>query len=129
MGDILRHVPDTRDIGVFPVTPAHLAEMLMMVEKGTISGKIAKTVFEDMVASGKMPQAIVAEKGLVQVSDSAALEQAIQEVLNAQADKVADYRSGNEKIFGFLMGQIMKATKGKANPQMVNDLLKKKLAG
>ena len=129
MGDILRHVPDTRDIGVFPVTPAHLAEMLMMVEKGTISGKIAKTVFEDMVASGKMPQAIVAEKGLVQVSDSAALEQAIQEVLDAQADKVADYRSGNEKIFGFLMGQIMKATKGKANPQMVNDLLKKKLAG
>jgi aspartyl-tRNA(Asn)/glutamyl-tRNA(Gln) amidotransferase subunit B len=129
MGDILRHVPDTRDIGVFPVTPAHLAEMLMMVEKGTISGKIAKTVFEDMVASGKMPQAIVAEKGLVQVSDSAALEQAIQEVLDAQADKVADYRSGNEKIFGFLMGQIMKATKGKANPQMVNDLLKKKLTG
>lgn len=129
MGDILRHVPDTRDIGVFPVTPAHLAEMLMMVEKGTISGKIAKTVFEDMVASGKMPQAIVAEKGLVQVSDSAALEQAIQEVLDAQTDKVADYRSGNEKIFGFLMGQIMKATKGKANPQMVNDLLKKKLAG
>ena len=129
MGDILRHVPDTRDIGLFPVTPAHLAEMLMMVEKGTISGKIAKTVFEDMVATGKMPQAIVAEKGLVQVSDSAALEQAIQEVLDAQADKVADYRSGNEKIFGFLMGQIMKATKGKANPQMVNDLLKKKLAG
>jgi aspartyl-tRNA(Asn)/glutamyl-tRNA(Gln) amidotransferase subunit B len=129
MGDILRHVPDTRDIGLFPVTPAHLAEMLMMVEKGIISGKIAKTVFEDMVVSGKMPQAIVAEKGLVQVSDSAALEQTIQEVLDAQADKVADYRSGNEKIFGFLMGQIMKATKGKANPQMVNDLLKKKLAG
>lgn len=129
MGDILRHVPDTRDIGLFPVTPAHLAEMLMMVEKGIISGKIAKTVFEDMVASGKMPQAIVAEKGLVQVSDSAALEQTIQEVLDAQADKVADYRSGNQKIFGFLMGQIMKATKGKANPQMVNDLLKKKLAG
>jgi aspartyl-tRNA(Asn)/glutamyl-tRNA(Gln) amidotransferase subunit B len=129
MGDILRHVPDTRDIGRFPVTPAHLAEMLTMVEQGTISGKIAKTVFEDMVASGKMPQTIVAEKGLVQVSDSAALEQAIQEVLVAQADKVADYRSGNEKIFGFLIGQIMKATKGKANPQMVNDLLRKKLAG
>jgi len=129
MGDILRHVPDTRDIGLFLVTPAHLADMLMMVEKGIISGKIAKTVFEDMVLSGKMPQAIVAEKGLVQVSDSAALEKAIQEVLDAQTDKVADYRSGNEKIFGFLMGQIMKATQGKANPQMVNDLLKKKLAG
>ena len=129
MGEILRCVADTRDIERFAITPAHLAEMLLMIDRGTISGKIAKAVFEDMAASGKMPHAIVEEKGLVQVSDSAALEQAIQEVLNAQADKVADYRSGNEKIFGFLMGQIMKATKGKANPQMVNDLLKKKLAG
>ena len=129
MGEILRCVADTREIERFPITPAHLAEMLLMIDRGTISGKIAKVVFEDMAASGKMPSAIVEEKGLVQVSDTAALEQAIQEVLDAQADKVEDYRNGNEKIFGFLMGQIMKATKGKANPQMVNDLLKKKLAG
>ena len=129
MGDILRHVPDTRDIAQFPVTPSHLAEMLLMVDKGTISGKIAKTVFEDMVASGRMPQEIVAEKGLVQVSDEGALEKAIQEVLNANADQVEQYRQGKEKVFGFLVGQVMKTTKGKANPQVVNELLKKMLAG
>ena len=129
MGDILRHVPDTRDISQFPVTPSHLAEMLLMVDKGTISGKIAKTVFEEMVASGRMPQPIVAEKGLVQVSDEGALEKAIQEVLNAHADQVEQYRQGKEKVFGFLVGQVMKTTKGKANPQVVNELLKKMLAG
>ena len=129
MGDILRHVPDTRDISQFPVTPSHLAEMLLMVDKGTISGKIAKTVFEEMVASGRMPQDIVAEKGLVQVSDEGALEKAIQEVLNANADQVEQYRQGKEKVFGFLVGQVMKTTKGKANPQVVNELLKKILAG
>ena len=129
MGDILRHVPDTRDISQFPVTPSHLAEMLLMVDKGTISGKIAKIVFEEMVASGRMPQFIVAEKGLVQVSDEGALEKAIQEVLNANADQVEQYRQGKEKVFGFLVGQVMKATKGKANPQVVNELLKKMLAG
>ena len=128
MGDILRHVPDTRDISQFTVSPAHLAEMLLMVDKGTISGKIAKTVFEEMVASGRMPQPIVAEKGLVQVSDEGALEKAIQEVLNANADQVEQYRQGKEKVFGFMVGQVMKTTKGKANPQVVNELLKKMLA-
>jgi aspartyl-tRNA(Asn)/glutamyl-tRNA(Gln) amidotransferase subunit B len=129
MGDILRHVPDTRDISQFTVSPAHLAEMLLMVDKGIISGKIAKTVFEEMVASGRMPQPIVAEKGLVQVSDEGALEKAIQEVLNANADQVEQYRQGKEKVFGFMVGQVMKTTKGKANPQVVNELLKKMLAG
>jgi len=129
MGDILRHVPDTRDIPRFFVTPAHLAEMIMMVERGTISGKIAKTVFEDMAATGKMPEDIVKERGLVQVSDESALEKAIQDVLNANADQVAQYRQGKEKVFGFLVGQVMKTTRGKANPQVVNELLKKMLAG
>ena len=129
MGDILRNVPDTRDISQFPVTPSHLAEMLLMVDKGTISGKIAKTVFEEMVATGRMPQPIVAEQGLVQVSDEGALEKAIQSVLNAHADQVEQYRQGKEKVFGFLVGQVMKTTKGKANPQVVNELLKKMLAG
>ena len=129
MGDILRHVPDTRDILQFPVTPSHLAEMLLMVDKGTISGKIAKTVFEEMVATGRMPQPIVAEQGLVQVSDEGALEKAIQDVLSAHADQVEQYRQGKEKVFGFLVGQVMKTTKGKANPQVVNELLKKMLAG
>ena len=129
MGDILRNVPDTRDISQFPVTPSHLAEMLLMVDKGTISGKIAKTVFEEMVATGRMPQPIVAEQGLVQVSDEGALEKAIQDVLSAHSDQVEQYRQGKEKVFGFLVGQVMKTTKGKANPQVVNELLKKMLAG
>ena len=129
MGDILRHVPDTRDIAQFSVTPSHLAEMILMVDQGIISGKIAKTVFEDMAATGKMPEEIVKERGLVQVSDESALEKAIQEVLNANEDQVAQYRQGKEKVFGFLVGQVMKLTKGKANPQVVNELLKKMLAG
>jgi len=129
MGDVLRHVSDTRQINQFPVTPAHLAEMILMVEQGTISGKIAKIVFEDMVVTGKMPQAVVKEKGLVQVSDATTLEKTIQDVLDANGDQVAQYRQGREKVFGFLVGQVMKATKGKANPQVVNELLRKKLAG
>jgi aspartyl-tRNA(Asn)/glutamyl-tRNA(Gln) amidotransferase subunit B len=129
MGDVLRHVTDTRQVADFAATPQHLGEMLKLIDNGTISGKIAKMVFEDMAASGKMPQEIVAEKGLVQVSDEGALEKAIQEVLNANADQVAQYRQGKEKVFGFLVGQVMKATKGKANPQVVNELLKKMLAG
>jgi aspartyl-tRNA(Asn)/glutamyl-tRNA(Gln) amidotransferase subunit B len=129
MGDVLRYVTDTRQIADFAATPQHLGEMLKLIDNGTISGKIAKTVFEDMAASGRMPQEIVAEKGLVQVSDEGALEKAIQEVLNANADQVEQYRQGKEKVFGFLVGQVMKTTKGKANPQVVNELLKKMLAG
>jgi len=129
MGDVLRHVTDTRQVADFAATPQHLGEMLKLIDNGTISGKIAKTVFEEMVATGRMPQSIVAEKGLVQVSDEGALEKAIQEVLNAHADQVEQYRQGKEKVFGFLVGQVMKTTKGKANPQVVNELLKKMLAG
>ena len=129
MGDILRRVPDTRLIGAFSVTPAHLAEMLGMIDAGTISGKIAKAVFEDMVTSGRMPAAIVADKGLVQVSDEGALEKAVKEVLDAHAEKAEEYRQGKEKLFGFFVGLVMKATQGKANPQMVTELLRKKLAG
>ena len=129
MGDVLRHVTDTRQVADFAATPQHLGEMLKLIDNGTISGKIAKTVFEDMAATGKMPEDIVRERGLVQVSDESALEKAIQEVLTANEDQVAQYRQGKEKVFGFLVGQVMKATKGKANPQVVNELLKKMLAG
>jgi aspartyl-tRNA(Asn)/glutamyl-tRNA(Gln) amidotransferase subunit B len=129
MGDVLRHVTDTRQVADFAATPQHLGEMLKLIDNGTISGKIAKTVFEDMAATGKMPEEIVKERGLVQVSDESALEKAIQEVLSANEDQVVQYRQGKEKVFGFLVGQVMKATKGKANPQVVNELLKKMLAG
>lgn len=109
------------------VTPAQFAELLKLIDQGTISGKIAKTVLEEMVASGKDPAKIVEEKGLVQISDTGELERIIEEVLANNPKSVEDYRAGKTKAMGFLVGQTMKATKGKANPEMVNKLLKEKL--
>ncbi|MCX5901037.1 MAG: Asp-tRNA(Asn)/Glu-tRNA(Gln) amidotransferase GatCAB subunit B, partial [Proteobacteria bacterium] len=129
MGDIMRNLADARDIAGFTVTPVHLAAMIALIDKGTISGKIAKKVFEQMAATGKMPEEIVQEQGLVQVSDSGELESAVQAVLDANPQMVEDFRSGKDKVFGFLMGQVMKSTKGKGNPQLLNDILRKKLAG
>ena len=129
MGDIMRNLADARDIAGFTVTPVHLAAMIALIDKGTISGKIAKKVFEQMAATGKMPEEIVQEQGLVQVSDSGELEKAVQAVLDANPQMVQDFRSGKDKVFGFLMGQVMKSTKGKGNPQLLNDILRKKLAG
>jgi aspartyl-tRNA(Asn)/glutamyl-tRNA(Gln) amidotransferase subunit B len=129
MGDIMRNLADSRDIAAFAVTPGHLAGMIALIEKGIISGKIAKKVFEQMAATGKMPEEIVQEQGLVQVSDSGELEKAVQAVLDANPQMVQDFRSGKDKVFGFLMGQVMKSTKGKGNPQLLNDILRKKLAG
>jgi aspartyl-tRNA(Asn)/glutamyl-tRNA(Gln) amidotransferase subunit B len=129
MGDIMRNLSDARDIAGFTVTPVHLAAMIALIDKGTISGKIAKKVFEQMAATGKMPEEIVQEQGLVQVSDCGELENAVQAVLDANPQMVQDFRSGKDKVFGFLMGQVMKSTKGKGNPQLLNDILRKKLAG
>jgi aspartyl-tRNA(Asn)/glutamyl-tRNA(Gln) amidotransferase subunit B len=105
-----------------------MAELVKLIDGGQISGKIAKTVFDALLDSPGSPQEIVAERGLEQVSDSATLDGSIEEVLAAHAKQVADYRGGNDRVFGFLVGQVMKATHGKANPQMVNELLKRKLA-
>ena len=110
-----------------PVTAAQLAELVSLIEDNTISGKIAKTVFEKMWDSGKSAKQIVEEEGLVQVTDTGAIEKAIDEVLAANSDKLAEYRSGKDKLFGFFVGQVMKATGGKANPALLNELLKKKL--
>ncbi|MRR58424.1 MAG: Asp-tRNA(Asn)/Glu-tRNA(Gln) amidotransferase GatCAB subunit B, partial [Deltaproteobacteria bacterium] len=130
MGELLRALKeDNREIADCPVTPRLLTEMLKLVEKGTISGKIAKTVFDEMYKSGKEPARVVEEKGLVQVSDSGAIEQIIDGVLAANPDNVAEYRGGKDKLFGFFVGQVMKASKGKANPALVNELLLKKLQG
>jgi len=109
------------------VSPANLAGMIKLIEDGTISGKIAKEVLMDMFASGKTPQAIVAEKGLVQISDAAALEEAVRKVLAANPDQVEQYRAGKEKVLGFLMGQVMRATRGKANPSLVNEIMVRQL--
>ena len=115
------------DILRSPVTAANLGGLVDLIADGTISGRIAKDVFAEMVASGRPATEIVEMKGLRQVSDAGAIESAINQVMAQHADKVAEYRAGKEKLFGFFVGQIMKATSGKANPAMLNDLLMKKL--
>ncbi len=110
-----------------PVSAKALGELVGLIEDNTISGKIAKTVFEKMCDSGKPAKQIVDEEGLVQVTDTGAIEKAIDDVLAANQDKVAEYKSGKDKLFGFFVGQAMKATSGKANPALLNDILKKKL--
>ena len=134
MGDLLRVIRERKldtalVIRDWPVSPEHLATLVHLIDDKTISGKIAKTVFEQMLASGAAPERIVAEQGLSQVTDSSAIDAAIASVLAANADKVAEYRTGKDKLFGFFVGQVMKATQGKANPQKVNELLKQRLAG
>ena len=111
-----------------PVSEEALKELVGLISDGTLSGRLAKDVFEEMLASSKSAAAIVEEKGLKQVSDSGAIEKIIEEVLAKNSDKVAEYRSGKDKLFGFFVGQVMKAMGGKANPTMLNDLLKKKLS-
>ena len=112
-----------------PITPQNLADLLKLIDKGTISGKIAKTVFEEMAATGKPPAEIVEAKGLVQVSDSGAIETAVDQVLTNSPDEVERYKAGQAKLMGFFVGQVMKATRGKANPKIVNEILKRKLNG
>jgi len=130
MGEVTRALnEDGKGIADSPVSPAQLAALLQLMEQGTISGKIAKTVFDEMYKTGKEPAAIVAEKGLVQVSDTGAIEAIIDEVLAKEAGQLAEYRSGKDKLFGFFVGQVMRASKGKANPALVNELLLKKLNG
>jgi aspartyl-tRNA(Asn)/glutamyl-tRNA(Gln) amidotransferase subunit B len=111
-----------------PVSAAQLGALIDLIADGTISGRIAKDVFAEMVETGKDAAAIVEQKGLRQVTDTGAIDAAIDRVLVRHADKLAEYRSGKEKLFGFFVGQVMKATAGKANPAMLNDLLKKKLS-
>jgi aspartyl-tRNA(Asn)/glutamyl-tRNA(Gln) amidotransferase subunit B len=110
-----------------PVTPSQAAELLGLVADGTLSGSLAKQVFEIMLETGDDPSKIVEERGLKQTSDTGAIEKVIAQVMEANADKVADYRGGKDKLFGFFVGQTMKAMGGKANPQVVNELLKKAL--
>ena len=130
MGEVTRGLNDNGlAITSNPVTPRLLAELLMLIDKGTISGKIAKTVFDEMWQSGKDPAVIVEEKGLVQVSDTGEIEKIIDEVMAANMGQVEEFRGGKEKVFGFFVGQVMRASKGKANPAAVNEILLKKLKG
>ncbi|WP_342259655.1 Asp-tRNA(Asn)/Glu-tRNA(Gln) amidotransferase subunit GatB [Candidatus Tisiphia endosymbiont of Metellina segmentata] len=106
------------------ITPKMLAQMVKLIEDGVISGKIAKVVFETMFETGEQPEKIIKEKGLVQMSDSGILSAIIDEILSENPDSVSAYKSGKDKLFGFFVGQVMKKTEGKANPNLVNDLLK-----
>ena len=129
MGDLAYSLKNSgKDIEACPIPASDLAALIRTIDAGEISGKIAKTVFEEMVRTGEPPAAIIKRMGLVQVSDEASLSSVIEKVLAANPKQVAEYRSGKTKVMGFLVGQIMKETKGQANPQVVNDLLKRKLA-
>jgi len=129
MGDVTRLL-NTNQCSVLdsPISAKQLAELLELINKGTLSGKIAKSVLEEMYSTGKDAGTIVKEKGLAQISDEGALLGIIDDVIAANPQSVEDYRAGKDKAIGFLVGQIMKATKGQANPGLVNQLLKGKLA-
>ncbi len=133
MGDLLRFYKDSntdlKDLSKSPVSPKMLADMIALVEKGTISGKIAKTVMEEMYKTGKEPQKIIEEQGLVQISDTGEIEKIVDKVIEDHPQSVEQYRAGKTGTLGFFVGQVMKSTGGRANPQTVNDLLRKKLAG
>lgn len=109
------------------IKPTHINKLVSLIDNGTISGKIAKVVFEEMFASGDIPEKIIEAKALVQVSDEGSIKKIIEEVLAENPDSVEGYKSGKDKLFGFFVGQIMKKSGGKANPSVVNDLLKEML--
>ncbi|HEX6217928.1 MAG TPA: Asp-tRNA(Asn)/Glu-tRNA(Gln) amidotransferase GatCAB subunit B, partial [Sphingomicrobium sp.] len=116
-----------KSIDESPVSPAQAAELLGLVADGTISGTIAKQVFEIMLETGQGAATIVEERGLKQTSDTGAIDAEVDKVLAANADKVAEYKAGKVALFGFFVGQVMKAMQGKANPKLVNDALRAKL--
>ncbi len=128
MSEVLRKLNQQKqEITACPITPKDLAELLQLIQKGTISGKIAKVVFEEMYSSGKPASQIVREKGLVQITDQAVLEKIAQKIIESYPKEVEQYKAGKEKLLGFFVGQMMKQTKGKANPQLVNKIFKKLL--
>jgi len=128
MSELMAKLEDSEKINEFIVNPKMLAELLTLIDNNTISGKIAKTVFEEMIKTGNQAIKIVEEKGLKQVTDTGAIEKIIDEVLNNNAKSIEDYKNGKDKALKFLVGQVMKESKGKANPQMVNEILLKKLS-
>jgi len=130
MGELTRTLNDTGTaIEQCPVSPAMLAGLIKLIEDGIISGTIAKKVFEELWKNGGDATTIVDQQGLAQVSDTDAIEAAIDQIMAANRGQVEEYRGGKDKVFGFFVGQVMKVMKGKANPAVVNDLLKQKLAG
>jgi len=128
MGELTRELNNTGTaIGASPVSPERLATLLRMVEQGTVSLKVARDIFPEMYRTGKAPEQIVQERGLTQVSDEVALSQVIDDVLAKNPAQVAQFKQGKQQVLGFLVGQVMKTSGGKANPGKVNELLKHKL--
>ena len=110
-----------------PVSPGHLAALVALIDAGTISGKIAKEILPEVIETGKAPGDVVREKGLVQIADEGALGEVVEKVIGAHPEQVAAYRGGKAATFGWFVGQVMKATGGKAAPAVVNRLLKERL--
>lgn len=130
MGELTRELNNSGlDVSASPVSPERLVGLLQLVDKGTVSLKVAREIFPDVYSSGKTPEQIVRERGLTQVSDEGALDKIIEEVLAKSPAQVAQFKEGKQQVLGFLVGQVMKVSGGKANPGKVNELLKRKLGG
>ena len=131
MGDIAAYSNANREVTyqTLPLRPEGLAELIGLIERGTISGKIAKDLLPELLAAGGSPQALVEAKGLTQISDSAQLNAIIDELLSAHPEELTQYRSGKTKLQGFFVGQLMKKTGGRADPKLANQLLVQKLHG
>lgn len=128
MTEVLRELKGEEEgIKRFPITPEKLSELLRLIDDGTISGKIGKDVFTEMAATGKKAGEIIAEKNIKQISDISEIETIISQIIHKNPDEATRYRAGQEKLLGFFVGEVMKATQGKANPKLVNDTLRKKL--
>jgi aspartyl-tRNA(Asn)/glutamyl-tRNA(Gln) amidotransferase subunit B len=129
MGELSRVMKERGlDVAHAPVAPRGLAALIGLIDKGTISSAMAKDVFARMIESGRSPEEIVQSEGLAQIGDESAIVEAIRDVLTRNADAAAQYRAGKQQTFGFLVGQVMKATKGKANPKLANELLRRELS-
>ena len=128
MGELMRRANDAGvSVAELPITPVALGALIRLVDAGTITSPVAKEVFDTMIASGRTADEIVATEGLARIDDAAAIETAVRQVMEANADAVAQYRAGKQKTFGFLVGQVLKATKGKASPERVNELMRRLL--
>jgi aspartyl-tRNA(Asn)/glutamyl-tRNA(Gln) amidotransferase subunit B len=129
MTEVLRELKGEEEgIKAFPVSPDKLAELLKSIDDGTVSGKMAKDVFAEMVSTKKGAGEIIAKKGVKQLSDHSEIEKLVYDVIEKNPEEVSRYRAGQEKLLGFFVGEIMKATGGKANPKLVNEVLRKKLS-
>ena len=128
MTEVLKIINDQKiSVNEFPVPAENLGKLIKLINDNVISGKIAKEVFPEMLSSKKDPEIIVKEKNLVQITDTSAIEKIIDTIVNANMKQVEEYLGGKDKVLGFFVGQIMKESKGKANPGIVNEILKAKL--